>query len=185
MEATAVIARQSSTRQHAALETGLEDVVEGLAPRLLRFARGRYGPGAAALAEEASQDALAALVGRWRRHGPPDSPDAFAFAVLRRRLARARVRRALSRPLDILTGEAEHDDGAWPDHLADLRGELRAVRGAVTKLPPKLREALLLVTVGELDTKSAAGVLGISASALKMRVSRARIQLRERLGDRA
>lgn len=169
-------------------DTALEDVrlehtVTDLAPRLLRFALGRYGGGAgsAALAEEASQDALAALVGRWRRHGPPDSPEAFAFAVLRRRLARARVRRALSRPLEILTGAEERDDGAGPERLADARAELREVRGAVSRLPSKLREALLLVTVGGLETKAAADVLSISLSALKMRVLRARDQLRNDL----
>lgn len=159
----------------------LENTVRQLAPRLLRFARGRYRGGTGALAEEAAQDALAALVDRWRRLGPPDSPEAFAFAVLRRRLARARVRHALSHPLEILTGAAARDERADPERRTEARSRLRKARDAVQDLPSRLRDALLLVAVGELDTRSAAAVLGISESALKMRVSRARAQLRERL----
>lgn len=183
MDLTATRSTDRSTAPAETTEAGLHEAVHELAPRLLRFALGRYGVGGAAVAEEASQDALAALVQRWRAHGPPDAPEAFAFTVLRRRLARARVRRALTRPLETLRGADEHDPAVAPDRRAGARDELRGVRTAVEALAPKLREALLLVSVGELDTKSAADVLGISRSALKMRVSRARRQLRDQLSD--
>ncbi|MEM8934108.1 MAG: sigma factor, partial [Acidobacteriota bacterium] len=62
-----------------------------LAPGLLRYCRGRERD--PSTAEEAAQDALVALVDRWQRHGPPDQPRAFAFAIARRRLARRAMRR--------------------------------------------------------------------------------------------
>lgn len=178
------------TATHAtelAEEAALDQTVRDLAPRLLRFALGRSAGHDVPLAEEAAQDALAALVDRWRRHGAPRSAEAFAFSVLRRRLARAQVRRALTHPLDALRGafggEVPAEDD--PGQHADARDELRRVRAGLGRLSPKLREALLLVSAGELDTQGAARVLGISASALKMRVSRAREQLREQLAEQA
>jgi hypothetical protein len=37
------------------------------------------------MAEDIAHDALTGLVRRWRNHGPPDSPEAFAFAIAKRR----------------------------------------------------------------------------------------------------
>lgn len=157
----------------------LETIVRDLAPRLLRFGLGRYGD--PHLAEEASQDALLALVGRWRRHGPPESPEAFAFAVLRRKLARRKVRRAVAGSLDALRDafgfEPASDDD--PSRRVEERQELRRVLQSLDRLSPRLRDALLLVAGAGLDTRSAARVLGISRSALKMRVKRARDRLRD------
>ena len=53
----------------------LEKAVEALAPGLLRYCMAVTGD--RALAEDVSQEALAALVDRWRRRGAPDSVDAF------------------------------------------------------------------------------------------------------------
>ncbi|MDA8020726.1 MAG: sigma-70 family RNA polymerase sigma factor [Thermoanaerobaculia bacterium] len=166
-------------------DDSLGRVVTELAPRLLRFARGRSAGHDAPLAEEAAQDALTALVDRWRRHGAPASPEAFAFAVLRRRLARAQARRALVRPLDALRerfgGDAVANDGSDPARRIDASDELQRLRSGLDRLSPRLREALLLVTAGELAVADAATILGISTSALKMRVSRARAQLRREI----
>src|SRR5262245_53457761 len=81
-------------------DVSLEAAVEALAPRLIGYVLARTGcPGAA---EDIAQEALAALVRRWRTVGPPDSPDAYAFAVARRRAGRFVVRRALTAPLESL-----------------------------------------------------------------------------------
>jgi RNA polymerase sigma-70 factor (ECF subfamily) len=165
----------------------LEATVEALAPRLLRYCLGRTG--SAEAAEEVAQDALAALVGRWRRHGPPDSPAAFAFAVARRRAWRAGVRRRLLLPLAALTdghgrgGEAGAEAAVGPDveARAVARGEVSRTLAALRRLPARDREALLLVAAGELATEEAARVLGVSRSAFKMRVHRARKRLSELL----
>jgi RNA polymerase sigma-70 factor (ECF subfamily) len=153
----------------------LEEIAENLAPRLLRFTRGMLGNRPAA--EEAAQAALLALVERWRRHGPPAVPAAFAFAVARRRAARERWRHRLLDPL----GAWRERDEPRVEALATQRLEaVRALR-ELASLTSREREALLLVAVGELSTEAAARVLGISQSAFKMRVSRARQRLRARL----
>jgi hypothetical protein len=56
----------------------LDAAVAALAPRLVAYATGRTG--CPCTGEDVAQDALTALVVRWQRHGPPESPEAFAFA---------------------------------------------------------------------------------------------------------
>ena len=53
----------------------LEATVAALAPRLIRYGTGCTGD--PSIGEEAAQEALAALVSRWRRHGAPESPEAL------------------------------------------------------------------------------------------------------------
>lgn len=61
-----------------------------------------------------------------------------------------------------------------PEDQAVSVVERRSVRAALRRLPRLDREALLLVAAGELRTRDAARVLGISESALKMRTFRGR-----------
>jgi RNA polymerase sigma-70 factor (ECF subfamily) len=158
----------------------LETAVRELAPQLLRYSLGRTGD--AALAEEVAQDALAALVQRWRRHGAPECPAAFAFAVARRRAGRLRLQRRLLEPLHaLLDGRSPLPD---PEESAMLRTDLGRTLAALRRLPGRDREALLLVGAGDLGPTAGARVLGISVSALKMRLHRARKRLRELLEER-
>src|ERR1700759_2815045 len=157
----------------------LETAVRELAPQLLRYSLGRTGD--ASLAEEVAQDALAALVQRWRRAGPPDCPAAFALAVARRRSGRLMLQRRLLEPLHaLLDGRSPLPD---PERQATLRSELGRTLAALRRVPGKDREALLLVGAGDLGPTEGARVLGLSVSALKMRVHRARKRLREILED--
>ena len=158
----------------------LEETVRELAPQLLRYALGQTGD--AALAEDAAQDALTALVQRWRRHGPPDCPAAFAFAVARRRAFRAGFQRRLLQPIQFLIEGASPLPG--PEEQAAGRTDLGHTLAAMRRLPGKDREALLLVAAGELGLAESARVLGISLSALKMRVHRARKRLSQLLEER-
>lgn len=64
----------------------LEAVAAALAPRVLAYAWARTG--SRSLAEDVAQDALTALVQCWRRRGPPESPAAFVFAIVKRRAGR-------------------------------------------------------------------------------------------------
>jgi RNA polymerase sigma-70 factor (ECF subfamily) len=158
----------------------LETAVRELAPQLLRYSLGRTGD--VSLAEEVAQDALAALVQRWRRSGPPDCPAAFAFAVARRRAGRLMLQRRLLEPLHaLLDSRSPLPD---PERRVTLRTELDRTLAALRRLPARDREALLLVGAGDLGPTEGAGVLGISVSALKMRVHRARQRLQELLEDR-
>jgi RNA polymerase sigma-70 factor (ECF subfamily) len=63
---------------------------------------------------------------------------------------------------------------------AELR---RRVRDALTQLPPKDREIIVLRFLEQLSTKDAADVLGISLSAVKSRQLRAIARLQDLLGD--
>ena len=65
-----------------------------------------------------------------------------------------------------------------------LSSELRQVmEAAVQELPPSLRAAFVLRDVQGLSTQEAAEALDITDTALKVRLHRARLQLRERLAD--
>jgi RNA polymerase sigma factor (sigma-70 family) len=161
----------------------LEETLRDLAPRLLRYGLARSGD--FGLAEEAAQDGLAALARRWRRSGPPDQAGGFAFAVTRRRLFRALARRRLLAPLAALAnGHGRHPD-ADPERRAVSRADLERALAAIRGLPRHEREALLLVAVGELSSGEAAALAGVSRSALKMRVLRARRRLQAILGEGA
>lgn len=153
----------------------LEATVRDLAPRLLRYCRGRLAN--LDSAEDVAQSALMALVARWRTAGPPDSPLAFAFSIARRRAWRVSLRARLSQPLASLGFRSE--PFADPIQSSEARSELRRLRCELQKLSVKERDAILLVVAGELSVVDAAKALDISESALKMRLLRARQKLKE------
>lgn len=153
----------------------LEETVRDLAPRLLRYCRGRLAN--LESAEDAAQSALMALVARWRAVGPPDSPAAFTFSIARRRAWRAAVRARLLEPLATLG--FRHEPFADPIRGTEAKSELRRLRSELQKLSVREREAILLTVAGELSVVEAALALGISESALKMRIARARQKLKE------
>ena len=159
----------------------LDAVVGALAPRLLAYACARTGN--RSLAEDVAQDALTALVQSWRRHGPPDSPEAFTFAIAKRRAGRAVARRALLAPLDRLL---RRQSSAVPaDTAFEHREALTALLLTMRRLSRGDREALLLSAAGELRIGEIAAVTGATPAAVKMRRHRARQRLAAlQLGDR-
>ena len=158
----------------------LEGIIRELAPGLIRYCTARTRD--RGLAEEIAQDSLAALVQRWKHHGAPDSPEAFCFAIARRRAARAMARRRLWLPLRVLTAGRDHSQDFESASLA--RCECADLHAALALLSAQDREALLLVAVAGLKTSEAARVFEISESAFKMRISRARQRLRSLMEDR-
>lgn len=151
----------------------LESVLGDLAPRLLRYAIGRTSN--RSLGEEVAQDALTALVQRWRRYGPPDSPEAFVFAIASRRAGRAVVRSRLWLPLATIGSRPAAAPS--PEAEAVSNATAHAVRSALARLSRLDRESLLLAAAGEVGAAGAARVLGISESAVRMRTLRARRRL--------
>jgi len=149
----------------------LDELVHELAPRVLSYCHGLTRD--RSLAEDATQDALVALVRRWRRGEPPRSPAAFVFAIARRRALRLAIRRRLLAPFEGVTDRQGEDTGK----RIEERGEVLRALGALTRLASRDRRALLLIAVAELDYREAASVLGVSVAALKMRVHRARARL--------
>ena len=83
-------------------------------------------------------------------------------------------------------GQHEHAPWAWAARGDAALGsaEIRkAVRAAIDELPDLHRDVLLLRDIEELTTAEAAAALGITIPALKTRLHRARLALRERLDD--
>jgi len=159
--------------QGSSLTVDLDGTIGELAPRVLRYVVARLGD--VSLAEEVAQESLAALVRHWRNGGPPESAEAFVFAVARRRTGRAVWRRRLSVPLEQVLGV--RDARPTPEARIISRAEGDRVRAALGRLSRRDREALLMVAVAELTMADAAVALGLSLSAVKMRVHRARARL--------
>jgi RNA polymerase sigma-70 factor (ECF subfamily) len=155
----------------------LDGSVADLAPRLLRYCLVRTGDRSAA--EDIAQDSLAALIGRWQSYGPPQSPEAFVFAIARRRAWRYSVARRLRAPLDIVS--RDRDPGPNPEANAIGRDVRDRVLNAIRNLPPRDREALVLVVAAGLEPREGARAIGISPVAFRMRLSRARRRLAEAL----
>jgi len=158
----------------------LEGTIAELAPRVLRYANARLGD--AALAEDVAQESLAALVRACRNGGAPRSAEAFVFAIARRRAGRAAWRRHLWAPLELAF--AVRTEAPSPEARAIVKDEVLRIRRALGRLPARDREAILLVAVGGLSMADAAAALGLSISAVKMRVSRARARLASTLEER-
>jgi RNA polymerase sigma-70 factor, ECF subfamily len=147
-------------------------LVAELAPRLVAYATGRTG--CRSTGEDVAQDALSALVIRWRRFGPPESPEGFVFTIARRRAARAVARRALLMPLDVLFTRRA---GASAIETYERRTELQEVMRVMKQLSKSDRDVLLLRAAGELPLDQIAQITGTSVAAVKMRLHRARTRL--------
>ena len=168
------------TGQGSPVIVDLDGTLSELAPRVFRYLAARLGD--ASLAEEIAQESLTALVRCWRNGGAPESAEAFVFAVARRRLGRAVWRRRLWEPIEQALGS--RDGSPSPESRAIVRDDEARVRSALARLARRDREAILLVAVGEMSMAEAAKVLGLSLSAVKMRVHRARTRLAELLEER-
>ncbi|HTK06201.1 MAG TPA: sigma-70 family RNA polymerase sigma factor [Ktedonobacteraceae bacterium] len=75
------------------------------------------------------------------------------------------------------------DETATPDQAWLITEQYEAVNQALTFLPGTLRSALVLRVIEGLSTKEAAAQLGIEETALKVRLHRARQELRTRLAN--
>jgi len=92
---------------------------------------------------------------------------------------------SLDEPLEGDKGESEPlqivDWCCIPEHELMNEEARQQLDKAVQNLPPNLRMAFLLRDIEDLSTQEAADVLGLSENALKTRLSRARLRLREEL----
>ncbi len=143
-------------------------------------------------AEETAQETI---LKAFQHLGQLRSGGSFKSWLLQIAMNEARMRRRKSRAhlyesLD--EGAEETEEGEiMPRQVADWRDvpsealeqkELRAqLNRAIYDLPEKYREIFLLRDVQHLTEKEAAEILGISVPAAKIRLHRARLQLREML----
>ena len=158
--------------------TLFDDLADGVYTLAFRLLRDRH------LAEDAVQETfLAILRGRapYRGDGPLA---AWVYRIgYRQTIAINRRRRDIPTETE---GLARLDDRTSPPaDAAALERELaRKLDIAINGLNPTLRAALVLRDIEELPTREVAEILELSESAVKMRLTRARSELRDQLeGD--
>jgi RNA polymerase sigma-70 factor (ECF subfamily) len=109
-------------------------------------------------------------------------------ALMRLRSKRRHPEESIDERLPRFDAEGQHEHAPWAwaarGDAALGSAEIRkAVRAAIDELPDLHRDVLLLRDIEELTTAEAAAALGITIPALKTRLHRARLALRERLDD--
>lgn len=113
---------------------------------------------------------------RWDRVREMDSPTGYVYRTALN-LQRKRIRRLAVRAKRVFADVPTDDPGA-----ADDRHD---VRRALATLPESQRAALVLVDWLDMDATEAAGVLGIKAGSVRVRLHRGRAALRTALGGTA
>lgn len=126
-------------------------------------------------AEDLVQETFRSAWQSRERYEPDRNDRAWLVAILRRRAAD----RWRKRPLRIFDAELPEVGVEGPDPLENHYTD--EMQHALNQLPAELREALLLVVVGELTHQEAADLLNKPLGTVLSRVSRARTQLREHL----
>ena len=154
-------------------------------PALYRFALQMSG--SAPVAEDITQEVFLTLLreecGYDAERG---SLVAYLFGVARKMLLRQFDRRRFDVPVDAGAEErpfAEPVDASDP--LTDLacRERVEALRRAVSSLPPRYREVVVLCDLEEVDYVEAAAALGCPIGTVRSRLHRARLLLAEKLRD--
>jgi len=139
--------------------------------------------GAPHLGEDAVQEGLASVWVARHRLDPAREIGPYLTTVVlnkcRDRLRKRKVRHFLSLGLanDAL---AIADNSPGPSDIAVNREELKMLRMEIERLPLRLREALVLVSIDGRSQKEAAALLGTTEKAIETRVYRARQRLREK-----
>ncbi len=143
---------------------------------VFRLVRATIGDPAEAI--DVTQEAFISAFAALKRYDP-DRP----FIAWLKRIAlnkcrdwarRRSVRRFFSFALPIEAAETVSDDSIPADQQLADRAELARVREGITRLPPAIREPLILRTIEGLTQSETAEILGISEKAVETRVYRAR-----------
>jgi len=132
-------------------------------------------------AEDVLQDALLTIANHLDEFEGRSSFSSWAFALTRS--ACSRKRRGLkNRPLEsIEEAEEKHEESPSPEQQAQDRELAQALNSALDGLPDEYREVILLRDVEALTAPETADSLGISVPAVKSRLHRARMALRDAL----
>ena len=155
-------------------------------PALYRFALQMSG--SAPVAEDIVQEVFLALLREECGYDPErGSLVAYLFGIARKLLLRQFERRRLDVPVD--TGGAEEGRFTEPvdasDPLADLaaRERVEALRRAVSSLPRRYREVVVLCDLEEVDYTETAAALRCPIGTVRSRLHRARLMLAGKLRE--
>jgi RNA polymerase sigma-70 factor (ECF subfamily) len=177
----AVEDRRMVARARAGDRRALEYVARRISGSLYRFSRGFCRDPHDA--EDVMQDVLVALLSSLRNFRGDASLSSWAYVIARNACARRR-RRARPASLerdDVAAMRSIRDPGAEPDRATEREELRKALEDAIADLPASLRDVLVLRDVEGLDAARVAAELGLSEAAVKSRLHRARLRLRESL----
>ncbi len=159
--------------------TAIASLVSGKLPRVLALARRLLGD-----QTEAEDVAQETFLRAWKA-APTWRPGRAKFDTWLHRVAlnlcydrlRRRKRLAPGAPPD------QADEGPAPDRGLQAQDIGRRVDLALAKLPPRQREAVVLIHYQELSAADASGLMGVSIEALESLLARGRRSLRGDLAD--
>jgi RNA polymerase sigma-70 factor (ECF subfamily) len=161
----------------------LEEILERHEKQVFRF--GLRMCGSEDEAREVLQETLLAAFKGLRDFRGDAQLSTWLFQIARsfcqKRRRRAIGEPAKTLPLDSPEAAAVPTQAAAPDERAHAREIGELLQAAVLGLPAAHREVILLRDVEGLSADEAAKVLGLEVGALKSRLHRARLDLRERL----
>ncbi len=129
-------------------------------------------------ADDLVQEAMLKALSHLHQFQPGTSMQAWLFTILRNHFhtQHRRRKREVEDPDGIIAGQV-----AVPPEQGG-RVDLQDLRSALTKLPPKQREALLLVSAEGMSYEEAAHICGTTVGTIKSRVNRARTMLSQLMG---
>jgi RNA polymerase sigma-70 factor (ECF subfamily) len=136
------------------------------------------------VAEELTQEAFLRLLSSDRTQ--LDSPRGFLFRTARN-LALDHVRRARRVPMGRLDDQpAEYfaDGARSAEESLAAREEIAFMRAVLLELPPKCRQAFLLVRLEALSHRAAAAEMGISQTMVRKYLARAILHIQARTAGR-
>lgn len=160
----------------------LRRLLENVSPPIYRFGRGFCGDPEDA--KDVMQEVLVSLVRSLPSLRGDSSLTTWAYTVARRACARQRRRSARElREADAVVDELEAAADSGPDPLREVerRETESVVRDAILLLPPPQREAIILRDLEGVSAREAARILSVSVRALKSRLHRARLSVRDAL----
>jgi RNA polymerase sigma-70 factor (ECF subfamily) len=158
-------------------EAAFRATLVGLIPALRSYGRalGRSRDAADDLVQETFLAALASP----QRPGSLPECRAWLFTILRNAfLSRLRAEGRAGRHATLLSQQAA-------DTGQDAGGDLRQLAGAMARLDPKQREALMLIGAQGLSAAEAARICGVAEGTMRARLSRGRAALRMLLDPEA
>ncbi len=166
------------TRRDEAAEAAFEELVIRHGPMVLRTCRGVLHD--AHDAEDAFQAVFLVLANRAGSIRTRGSVASWLFGVAQRVALRGKRSSGRRRALDQLVAErtAESDLPAADDHDWEI------LHGEINDLPERLRAPIVLCYLQGLTNAAAAHQLGLSETAIRGRLARARERLRRRLTRR-
>ncbi len=132
-------------------------------------------------AEDLVQEVLIALTRSLHGLRGDASLSTWTYTVARRACARRRRRRVAAGELDREEVARRADPGPSPPQVLERRELARVLEAAIGALPDVHKQVIVMRDVEGLSAAETAEVLGIGERAVKSRLHRARLMLRERL----